>query len=199
MGSLTSRRSTPAVPHAQLALDALRRIVQALRTSSAHAQHDTGLSGAQLFVLRQLEASALSINALAERTHTHQSSVSAVVQRLAEAGLVERRAPANDRRKVEAVLTPRGRARMRRSPTVAQDALVAALDALSAKARAGLAEGLNQLSDGMGLAPSAPMFFEEPARHAQVAAAPKNVPAPSASSSISKRTPAAARSSRRRG
>ena len=104
MGSLTSRRSTPAVPHAQLALDALRRIVQALRTSSAHAQHDTGLSGAQLFVLRQLEASALSINALAERRVIHKKSnpgawigVGQVIARQRDKGRCKRHAVAYER------------------------------------------------------------------------------------------------------
>lgn len=168
MGSLISREPPTRSTDVQTALDALRRIVQALRVSAAQAQHDTGLSGAQLFVLRQLGGSPLSINALARRTHTHQSSVSAVAQRLEAGGLVERHTAAHDRRKVEVCLTPRGRALMRRSPAVAQDALLGALEALSAKARAGLASGLVQLADGMGLAAPAPMFFEElPALHAR--------------------------------
>jgi DNA-binding MarR family transcriptional regulator len=161
MGSLTVRPDSDPSSELQTALDALRRIVQALRVSAAQAQHDTGLGAAQLFVLQQLEASPLSINALAARTHTHQSSVSAVVQRLAAAGLVERGASASDGRKVEARLTPRGRTLMRRAPVVTQDALIGALEALPAKARAALASGLQQLADGMGLDPSAPMFFEE--------------------------------------
>ena len=83
MGSNTSSRH----PHV---LDAMRRIVQALRESSRWAERHVGLSGAQLFVLQTLaETPGLSVNELAERTHTHQSSVSVVVSRLA-ARLVER-------------------------------------------------------------------------------------------------------------
>jgi DNA-binding MarR family transcriptional regulator len=58
-------------------LDAVRRIVQALRESSRQAERQVGLSGAQLFVLQKLaESPASSVNELAARTHTHQSSVS---------------------------------------------------------------------------------------------------------------------------
>src|SRR5215217_2732988 len=60
-------------------LDAIRRIVRVLRVSSRAAEKQVGLSGAQLFVLHKLEdAPALSLNELADRTRTHQSSVSVV-------------------------------------------------------------------------------------------------------------------------
>src|SRR5665213_199086 len=69
-------------------LDSIRRIVRLLRVSSREAEREVGLSGAQLFVLRTLsEHKFLSVNELAERTHTHQSSVSVVVQVLVDKGL----------------------------------------------------------------------------------------------------------------
>ena len=71
-------------PHAREVLDAIRRIVQALRESSRAAEKGVGLSSAQLFVLQTLqETPGLSLNELAERTRTHQSSVSVVVTKLA--------------------------------------------------------------------------------------------------------------------
>jgi hypothetical protein len=83
MGSNTIREDDT-----QKALDALRRIVQVLRESSRWAERHVGLSGAQLFVLQTLgEAPAASVNDLAGRTHTHQSTVSMVVARLVERGL----------------------------------------------------------------------------------------------------------------
>src|SRR5437763_1011424 len=58
-------------------MDAIRRIVRVLRVSSRACEKQVGLSGAQLFVLHKLEeAPALSLNQLADRTRTHQSSVS---------------------------------------------------------------------------------------------------------------------------
>jgi DNA-binding MarR family transcriptional regulator len=83
MGSHTN--STAARPRD--VLDSLRRIVQVLRESSRRAERQLGISGAQLFVLEKLaEAPSQSLNELAERTHTHQSSVSTVVARLVKRG-----------------------------------------------------------------------------------------------------------------
>ncbi|HEY8548699.1 MAG TPA: MarR family transcriptional regulator, partial [Vicinamibacterales bacterium] len=93
----------------QTALDAIRRIVQALRESSRWAEQHLGVSGAQLFVLQALAAAPnMSVNELAARVHTHQSSVSTVVARLVARGLVRRERSALDGRRVELSLSPRG-------------------------------------------------------------------------------------------
>jgi hypothetical protein len=59
-------------------MDATRHIVRALVGASRAIQANTGISGAQLFVLRQLAGSSepLSVNQLADLTLTHQSTVS---------------------------------------------------------------------------------------------------------------------------
>lgn len=67
------------------------------------------LSLAQLFVLQELDKrEAQSLNELAERTATHQSSVSVVVRRLVERGLVTWVADTEDRRRVQLAVTPAG-------------------------------------------------------------------------------------------
>src|SRR5258706_11797595 len=72
-------------------MDGVRRLVQVLRESSRAARRRVGLSAAQLFVLHRLaDAPALSLNELAARTFTHQSTVSVVVSRLVEQGLGSR-------------------------------------------------------------------------------------------------------------
>src|SRR4051812_35351471 len=89
-------------------LDSIRRIVQLLRESS-HEAEARGLTGAQLFVLRTAaDSPGLSVGALAERTRTHQSSVSVVVARLVEQWLLERTAAPDDSRRAEVRLTPDG-------------------------------------------------------------------------------------------
>lgn len=146
-----------------MVLDHLRRIVQALRESSRASERSLGVSGAQLFVLQTLAKSrALSLNALAERTQTHQSTVSVVVKRLVAEQLVQSRPSASDRRRLELQLTPRGSALLRRAPAAAQDRLVAGVQALSVRERATLAATLAKLSAGMRLPASTPtMFFED--------------------------------------
>ncbi|WP_437590619.1 MarR family winged helix-turn-helix transcriptional regulator [Sorangium sp. So ce1000] len=155
-------RLAPGGPDAQRVMDAIRAIVQRLRVSSRACERQLGLSSAQLFVLQQLDqAAASSIAELAQRTLTHQSSVSVVVTRLAERGLVARRASPEDARRTEISLTPAGRALLRRAPRTAQAELVAAVDRLPADERRALAQSLTTLARALGAGDEAPpLFFE---------------------------------------
>ena len=106
-------------------------------------------------------APPLSINELADRTLTHQSSVSVVVSRLVRGGLVARTRAATDGRRVEITLTPAGRALLARAPAAAQDRLIGALGLLELAARRELARHLGRLVEAMALpAHHPPMFFE---------------------------------------
>jgi DNA-binding MarR family transcriptional regulator len=150
----------------QAVLDGVRRIVHALRASSRRAEQEVGLSAAQLFVLQRLaDAPALSINELAARTHTHQSSVSTVVAKLVEKGLVRRTAAADDARRVELSLAPRARRVVGRGPDVAQARLVEAIERLSAARRRQLAATLAELAQALDADARPPrMFFEDRSR-----------------------------------
>jgi DNA-binding MarR family transcriptional regulator len=147
------------------AMDALRRLVRALRTSARDAERAHAVSAAQLFVLRELAAApGLSFGDLARRTHTRQSSVSEVVARLVEAGLVARTTATDDGRRRELTLTARGRAIAESAAATMPERLVQSLDALPATTRGALADGLQRWVDAAGLADVAPaMFFERPA------------------------------------
>jgi DNA-binding MarR family transcriptional regulator len=141
-------------------LDGIRRLVQSLRLSARDAEKRAGVSGAQLFVLQKLaEADAQSVNDLAARTATDQSSVSVVVHRLVDAGLVGRHPDARDRRRVRLTLTPRGRSILRHSPDSAQRRLVRAIESLAPAERRAFAASLARLVSGIGEAPPA-LFFE---------------------------------------
>lgn len=147
----------------QAVLDAVRRIVHGLRESSRWAEQHVGLSGAQLFVLQALsESNTMTINALAARTHTHQSSVSTVVTRLVERGLAKRARSDADRRSVEVSLTTRGRQRAGRAPDVAQQRLISAIERLSPARRRQVAVALGELAQSVADTSRAPaMFFED--------------------------------------
>jgi len=114
----SAKANSASATDARAILDSIRKIVQVLRVASRAAEKGVGLSGAQLFVLQQLaERSASSLNELAERTATHQSSVSVVVRRLVERGLVSRTASSADKRRIEIDLTPSGRELLTDAPT----------------------------------------------------------------------------------
>jgi DNA-binding MarR family transcriptional regulator len=158
-----STRRGGNAPEGTAILDDLRRIVRVLRESSRSAEQRLGVSGAQLFVMRTLATEpALSLNALAARTRTHQSTVSVVIKRLAAAGIVHRRPSRLDGRRVELELTLRGRKLLARAPLAAQDRLIAGVDALPAPRRRALAASLASLVVSMQIGTDEPsMFFEE--------------------------------------
>lgn len=160
-----SRAAAPAGEQRQVAgaVNAIRRILHALRTSARRAETRMGVTGAQLFVLQTLaEAPVSSLNVLATRTFTHQSSVSVVVDRLVRRRLVLKRRAASDGRRVELKLTAQGRALIRRSPIVAQAKLIDGLRALPRREASELARLLQRLVVAMGAAhESAAMLFED--------------------------------------
>ncbi len=113
-------------------MDHFRRIVRALRSSHRAAAH-LDLTGAQLFVINVIGSARrpLSVNEVAERTETDQSTVSVVTARLVDRGLLARERSEDDNRRVELSLTDAGRALRRKAPaTVAQQRLKSALETL---------------------------------------------------------------------
>jgi DNA-binding MarR family transcriptional regulator len=131
-------------------LDALRSIVRELRLASREAEQRVGVHGAQLHALRRLaDNPATSLTELAERTHTDISSVSVVVSRLVEHGLVARKSADDDRRRLSLGLTARGRAVLRRAPETGTSRLLRAAAHLSDREVHALATSLSKMVDGM--------------------------------------------------
>ena len=159
-------------------VDGLRRIVRALHESHRRAEQRWQVSAAQLLVLQRLaEAPTLSVNELANRTFTHQSTVSVVVARLVDRGFVRRGRADDDARRVELALTPSGRALLRRAMSSAQAQLFDALEAMSSARLRVIAAGVHDVVSALGVnTEPAGMFFEElhaEAENGVVAHAPK--------------------------
>jgi DNA-binding MarR family transcriptional regulator len=144
-------------------MDSIRRIVQVLRVGSRAAERDVGLSAAQLFVLERLASSdrSLSVNELAERTLTHQSSVSVVVKKLEHRGLIERAAAAEDARRAELSLAPAAEKLLRKAPPAAQDRILFALAQMTGGDRRSLARLLGDLAQRVSDGEAPAMFFED--------------------------------------
>ncbi|HEY5085984.1 MAG TPA: MarR family winged helix-turn-helix transcriptional regulator, partial [Gemmatimonadaceae bacterium] len=120
---------------------------------------------AQTFVLQLLlEAPAESMNDLAERTSTDQSSVSVVVSRLEAKGLVARLTSAADARRTQVVITAAGAALMRRKPPTVQERLTHALSYMQRSSLELLAGELNSLVALLGADEEpATLIFEDDA------------------------------------
>lgn len=164
---MTSKSSASPIPqssanHSRRILDAFRVLVQTLHTSAKAVEGDLGISGAQLFVLEKIKNEGASINQLAEQTLTHQSSVSVVVERLAEKAFVRREADPQDRRRTLVQITERGRRVLEKAPMTPQAKIAKAIAKMPAGEQAQLARLLFHLLESAGLAESHPnLFFEE--------------------------------------
>lgn len=153
----------PLSPDVADVFASLRRLVHALHSATRDTEERLGLTSAQLFVLTQLKATpSLSINALAERTMTHQSTVSVVVRRLVQRKLVRKVRAVGDARRVELTLTSTGSALMRRAPEAMQTTLARSIETLGDEERHVLAGALARLVTSIG-ADTDPetMFFQD--------------------------------------
>ena len=148
-------------------MNAIRTLVAALSQSARAVERDTGVTNAQLFVLRELaEHAPLSINDIAARAMTLQSTASLLVTRLVNLGLVRRTADENDARRALITLTARGKRIVERAPEPPTTQVLRALRKLPPETRSRLDDALTQLLDSMGLprTESPPLFERSPRR-----------------------------------
>jgi DNA-binding MarR family transcriptional regulator len=144
------------------AMDAVRAIVRALRINTRAIELKIGISLAQLFVLQQVaERPAESLNDLAERTATHQSSVSVVVRRLVDRGLVTRRSSSVDKRRVQIAVTPAGEAILKGAPRTIQVRLMTAMEKMPTAERRDLADLMEKWLVSAGISFTAPPMMGE--------------------------------------
>lgn len=131
--------------------DSLRRVLRELRLAGRDAEQRVGLHAAELDVLQHLSRErANSLSELADRTHTDLSSVSVVVRRLANRGLVARAAARDDARRLVIALTPAGRATLRRSPESARERLERVATQLTPQDQRLVTRALRRLADALG-------------------------------------------------
>lgn len=157
--------SQRAPNEAELALQELRRLVHGIRSASYSVERSCGVTGAQLFVLRELsQEPGASIRRLSERTLTDPSSVSVIVARLVERGFVTRSLDETDRRKSALTLSKKGAQLLTRAPEPFQGRLIEVLRALPRADLGVLRAALSRMSDSLGLRGEVPLFFENARR-----------------------------------
>ncbi|HEY0144029.1 MAG TPA: MarR family winged helix-turn-helix transcriptional regulator [Thermoanaerobaculia bacterium] len=159
------------VTDAHAVLNSFRAIVKSLRVADRAGLREHGLGASQVYVLHQLALeSPLSVNDLAERTATDQSTVSVVVAKLLDKGFVSRERAASDARRVELHLTAKGRQAVKKLPPPVQQTLVDGLERLPRRQARRIVESLREIERILGIDPTQPpMLFadeEKPARKA---------------------------------
>jgi DNA-binding MarR family transcriptional regulator len=155
-------KNLPLPPDVRRVFDSMRWLVRELRLAQNPGGQRTGLSAAQIFVLHVLkEHGALSVGELAEHTATDPSSVSVVVRKLNDKGLVAKEASGEDRRRLEVTLTKAGGEAVARTPMPVQQVLMARMAGMRAGDLALLADLLAQVAPPISEVEAAPMFFQE--------------------------------------
>jgi MarR family transcriptional regulator, lower aerobic nicotinate degradation pathway regulator len=147
---------------AAIAMDGVRRLVRLLRSSNMDSERRTGITTAQLFVLKHIaRCPRCSVSDVAGRTLTTQSTASEVVARLVERGLVSRVISETDRRRATLSVTEKGLDVLRAGSPPVQDELIAALGRLPMLQQDAIASGLTAWLDAAGFGEvAASMFFE---------------------------------------
>ena len=150
------------------AMDGVRRLVRVLRSANSDTHRKTGITSAQLFVLRSIaEHPGLSLDDLVRRTLTTQSTVSEVVTRLVGRALVTSKPAASDRRRVTLNVTPAGSDVITESAPPIQDTLIAALRSLPMAQQEAIADGLAAWLTAANLAGVVPSMLFEPDESAE--------------------------------
>ncbi len=105
----------------------------------------------------------MSVNELAARSYTHQSSVSVVVSRLAEAKLVKRIRSTTDSRRLELSVTPAGRRLLKADFVTPQERLLGSLGRLTPERLAQFRSLVAEVVSRSGMDSETPPMFFEPA------------------------------------
>lgn len=130
----------------RLAMDRCRALVGALTASARSVEHQTGLTNAQLFVLRTVAAEpGITAGTLARRIDSRPNALTPVLRRLEGARLLRRRADPADARRSRFEITPVGQRRLFGAPPPPAERLLAALRALPPRRLEALSRGLGAL------------------------------------------------------
>lgn len=150
---------------AQSVLNSFRCLVKSLRLADRAGLKEHGLGSSQLYVLHELKReSPLSINELADRTATDQSTVSVVVAKLIEKGFVARERSEIDGRRLDLTLTAKGHLLVKRLPPPIQWSIIEGVQRLPAARAKALAEGLREICRVLGIADMhPPMLMDDEA------------------------------------
>jgi len=141
-------------------IDDIRRVFYVLAEQSRKVEHDTGLTGSQLWLVKMLDGgSPMKVTELARRMYLHPATMVGLLDRLEAKGLVQRARSEKDRRVVHVSITDHGQELVRNSPEVAQRLLVKGLEPLAAKKVKEISDGLGQIVSILGVQKEPPILI----------------------------------------
>jgi len=142
----------PAADPVQAVLMALRRIGRASDLHSKHLAKESGLTVPQAVVLQAIRTlGEVTTRRLADSVDLSQATLTVILDRLEQRGLIERYRSATDRRVVHARLTGASRALLRRGPPLLDQGFTDAFRALHPTAQRRIVGTLEQVASMMGV------------------------------------------------
>lgn len=141
-------------------IEDIRRVFYVLAEQSRKTEHETGLTGPQLWVIKLLDgASPMKVTELARRMYLHPATMVGLLDRLEVKGMVQRTRSDKDRRVVHVCATDLGLELVRNSPEAAQGLLVKGLEPLSDKKVKVISDGLEQIVKILGVQEAPPQLI----------------------------------------
>ena len=139
----------------ELQIEVLRQfrlIFGSVRQHFREVEASSGISGSQVWLLRDIDASpGIGVSQLARQLSIHQSTCSLLVEKLVGAGLANKTRSSRDQRRVGLEITPAGRQRLELAPNPAEGVLPDALRQLPDVALRTLQVNLDQLISHLSL------------------------------------------------
>jgi DNA-binding MarR family transcriptional regulator len=159
----TRQEAHSELPHLAT-LKKLRIVIRAAQRHSAWVEKQCGVSGAQLWILQELDdVPGMRVGELAQRLAIHQTTVSNLLEALERRGLITKARDPEDQRAVRISLSSQGADLLRTAPRPARGLLPEALLQLKPEQLLLLDQGLQHLIDGVGVLDEAyglqPMSF----------------------------------------
>lgn len=134
----------------QVILKDLRIIFRSVQAHSRWVEKESGLSGAQLWMMWELfNDPGLTVSGLAKVLSIHQSTCSNMLDKIQQKELVYRERSSSDQRLVRLFLTEKGSNLLAKAPRSAQGTLLDVLLRLPDEVLLELESGLNQFVDAL--------------------------------------------------
>lgn len=133
-------------------LKKIRIVIRAAQRHSAWIEKQCGVSGAQLWVMQELqEAPGLRVGEIANKMAVHQTTVSNLLDTLEKRCYVVKTRDPNDQRAVRLFLSEEGAELLEHAPKPARGLLPEALRQLTPECLLQLNQGLQGLLDSIGV------------------------------------------------
>ncbi len=132
-------------------LVALRRIIRAIDMQSKRIAKTSGLTTPQVMVLRSIrELGEVTTGRLSDAVSLSQATVTTILDRLEQRGLVERYRSDRDRRIVHTKLTDEGRKALKKAPPLLHEKFVEAFADLAPEKQTAMVATLDEVAALLG-------------------------------------------------